>query len=144
MSEVDDPGARPPKRTLAEPLRELGHARIDVSVDLGGLEWSLRAHLRRAPEALPSVDPLSAHGARDGRPIRSPVHYLEAAGLRLFAKGVALQKGHVDSAFVQARWSPLGKLRGGGGDAANAPRRRRARTPAGRRRGRKKWKPKIG
>ena len=40
VSEVDDPGARPPKRTLAGLMRELGHAHVDVlKVDVDGAEW---------------------------------------------------------------------------------------------------------
>ena len=77
-------------------------------------------------------------------------NYLEAAGLRLFAKEASLsQKGRVDLAFVQARWSPEGKLYGAAAEAAAKRRaaaaaRGEAPPPGGGRRGRKKWKPKIG
>ena len=117
VSEVDDPGARPPKRTLAGLMRELGHAHVDVlKVDLGGLEWSLFARTSGARlEPLPSVGQLqlSAYTARAtaAADYVRLFNYLEAAGLRLFAKEASLsQKGRVDLAFVQARWSPEGKL----------------------------------
>ena len=129
VSEVDDPAARPPKRTLAGLMRELGHAHVDVlKVDLGGLEWSLFARTSGARlEPLPSVGQLqlSAYTARAtaAADYVRLFNYLEAAGLRLFAKEASLsQKGRVDLAFVQARWSPEGKLvrrgGGGGGEAA--------------------------
>ena len=77
---------------------------------------------------MPSGDHLAWTKARSTRPFcesdaslakrRRPAadyvrlfNYLEAAGLRLFAKEASLsQKGRVDLAFVQARWSPEGKL----------------------------------
>ena len=156
VSEVDDPGARPPKRTLAGLMRELGHAHVDVlKVDLGGLEWSLFARTSGARlEPLPSVGQLqlSAYTARAtaAADYVRLFNYLEAAGLRLFAKEASLsQKGRVDLAFVQARWSPEGKLYGAAAEAAAKRRaaaaaRGEAPPPGGGRRGRKKWKPKIG
>ena len=143
VSEVDDPGARPPKRTLAGLMREQA-TRTSTCSRSTSAAWSGRS---RAPPARASshcrasaISWKSAHTARAtaAADYVRLFNYLEAAGLRLFAKEASLsQKGRVDLAFVQARWSPEGNdgaaaeaataARGGGG--ARRRRRRREEPP---------------
>ena len=150
VSEVDDPAARPPKRTLAGLMRELGHAHVDVlKVDLGGLEWSLFARTSGARlEPLPSVGQLqlSAYTARDGRADTCASSTTSRPPASLFAKRVALAGGGRSwpSRRGGHRVSCTGRRRGAAKRRAAAAARGEGAAAGRRRRGRKKWKPKIG